>query len=125
MSVLEAELLRQMRALKLLMPEREYRFAAMHVGLGKGVKERIKEAGLKDWRFDFAWPRWKFAVEVEGGAWVGGRHTRGAGFQADLEKYHHAMRLGWDVYRCSGPLIRSGHAVGLIEQILTMARESK
>jgi hypothetical protein len=119
MSQLEETLLFQIRALKLPEPEREYRFAAHHVGgPGKGVRHRLKEAGLKDWKFDFAWPEIHFAVEVEGGAWVGGRHTRGAGFEEDLLKYHHAQAIGFSIYRCSRPLIQSGQAVLLVRRML-------
>lgn len=52
------------------------------------------------WRFDYAWPEHKIALEVEGGVWTGGRHTRGAGFLGDMEKYNEAGRLGWRVFRC-------------------------
>ena len=31
----------------------------------------------RKWRFDFAWPEHKIAVEQEGGVWIQGRHTRG------------------------------------------------
>ena len=122
MSHLEDTLLFQIRAYKLPEPEREYRFAAHHVGgPGKGVKARLKEAGLKDWRIDFAWPDARFAVEVEGGAWIGGRHTRGKGFEEDLQKYHCAMAMGWNVYRCSKPLITSGQAVMMVRKMLEAA----
>lgn len=52
------------------------------------------------WRFDFAWPEYKVALEVEGGVWVGGRHTRGSGFVKDIEKYNEAACLGWRIIRC-------------------------
>jgi very-short-patch-repair endonuclease len=51
------------------------------------------------WRFDFAWPALKIALEVDGGAWSGGRHTRGKGFIADQDKTNAAMSLGWAVFR--------------------------
>jgi hypothetical protein len=39
------------------------------------------------------------ALEVEGGVWTGGRHTRGAGFLKDVEKYNRAAVLGWRLLR--------------------------
>jgi len=39
------------------------------------------------------------AVEIEGGVWTGGRHTRGAGFRQDMEKYNEATAMGWRVFR--------------------------
>lgn len=51
------------------------------------------------WRFDFAWPLYRVAVELEGGVWSGGRHTRAAGFLGDVEKYNAAVMGGWRVLR--------------------------
>lgn len=53
------------------------------------------------WRFDFAWPMHWLALEVEGGIWTQGRHTRGTGALADLEKYSEAAILGWRVLYCT------------------------
>jgi len=123
MSGLEEALLMQMQAAKLPAPEREYRFAAHHVGLGKGIKSRLSQEALRDWRFDFAWPDFGLAVEVEGGIYVSGRHTRGYGYEMDLLKYSKAMLLGWTVYRCGKSLINSGEALETIEFIMGRARE--
>lgn len=51
------------------------------------------------WRFDWAWIGAKVALEIEGGVFTKGRHTRGAGFVRDMEKYNAATLLGWSVYR--------------------------
>lgn len=51
------------------------------------------------WRFDFAWPEYKIALEVEGGIFVYGRHTRGSGFLKDMEKYNAAAMMGWRILR--------------------------
>lgn len=53
----------------------------------------------RKWRFDFAWPDDRIALESEGGVWSQGAHTRGKHFLSDLEKYNHAASLGWIVFR--------------------------
>jgi len=57
---------------------------------------------VRRWRFDFAWPEKKVAVEIEGGQWISGRHQRPTGFAKDCEKYNAAARLGWKVLRYTG-----------------------
>lgn len=49
-------------------------------------------------RFDFAFPKHKVAVEIEGGNFVRGRHARGAGRMKDQEKHNRATRQGWRVF---------------------------
>jgi len=65
----------------------------------------------RKWRFDFAWPSLKLAVEIEGAAHAGGRHTTGSGFSADCEKYSAAAILGWSVIRATGEQVKNGQAV--------------
>lgn len=50
-------------------------------------------------RFDYAFIDKKIAVEVEGGIWIQGRHTRGLGYLKDMEKYNLATLEGWRVLR--------------------------
>lgn len=54
---------------------------------------------LRKWRADYCWPIHKVIVEVEGGVWTQGRHTRGAGFIADMAKYNAAALLGFRLLR--------------------------
>jgi hypothetical protein len=68
------------------------------------------------WRFDLAWPSMRLAVEVEGGTWAGGRHTRGAGFEADCEKYNEAALAHWTVLRVTPAMIDDGRALAVIER---------
>jgi len=51
------------------------------------------------WRFDFALPEYKIAIEIEGGIFSHGRHTRGVGYIKDLEKYNEAVMLDWRILR--------------------------
>lgn len=72
----------------------------------------------RQWRFDFAWPQRKVALEVDGGVHTGGRHTTGAGFTEDCEKVNAAVILGWRVLRVTGAHVKSGKAVGWLEELL-------
>ena len=109
---------------KLLPPNMEYRFVRDIVGDEKGVRKRIAAAGLKDWRFDLAWPTYMIAAEVEGGAFVQGRHVQGAGFREDLIKYGWAGFYGWTVYRCDAYMIKQGLAAHQLSTILKRAIRS-
>lgn len=103
MSYLEELFLQQLRAARLPEPIREHRFAPP-----------------RRWRFDVAWPYLLVACEVEGGTWVNGRHNRGSGFEADLEKYNAAVMAGWSVLRFSGAAIKSGDALRTTTLALNM-----
>lgn len=123
-SHLEAALATHIRRLLLPEPEREYRFGRVAVGdaphppAKPGVRKRLRDSGLRDWRFDFAWPEHHLAVEVEGGTWTRGRHNRGSGFAEDCEKYNAAAELGWTVLRYPGQSVLDGSAVTQIERLL-------
>lgn len=92
----------------------ESAFAAQleHAGLPAPEREFIF-APPRRFRFDFAWPVPRIAVELDGGTWIGGRHTRGSGFERDLEKLNLAALLSWTVLRFTGAHLRSGDALRL------------
>ena len=97
----EESLALQIRAVRLPEPVREHRFHT-----------------TRKWRFDFAYPAQKLAIEVEGGVWSGGRHTRGSGFTKDCEKYNAALMNGWRVYRCTPDMIKKGIVVADLSILL-------
>lgn len=66
------------------------------------------------WRFDFAWPDYGLAVEVDGGIWTRGRHTRGAGYREDCIKLNEAVLLGWRVLRVTPDMVTDGQALQYI-----------
>lgn len=87
-------------------------------GLPRPVAE-FRFAPPRRWRFDWAFTLpYLLAVEVEGGAWVGGRHTRGAGFVKDMEKYNAATLQGWKVLRVVPKQIADGSALMLVERAI-------
>lgn len=68
------------------------------------------------WRIDYSWPEIKLAVEIEGGVWMAGRHTRGAGYIKDLEKYNELSIFGWHLLRFTPAQVRNGEAISTIER---------
>lgn len=97
----ERNLVFQLRAVKLPAPECQYRFAPP-----------------RRWTFDLAWKAEMLAVEVEGGIWVRGRHTRGKGYEKDCEKYNEAALAGWRVLRFTTGQVTNGNALSVIERAL-------
>lgn len=90
-------------------PEREYRFHH-----------------TRRWRFDFAWPSERVAVEIEGGIWAKGRHSRGSGMVADMDKYNEAARLGWRVLRFTDKhLVRHNEVFDQLLDALGVKEQSK
>lgn len=51
----------------------------------------------RKFRFDYAWPSERIALEVNGGRFVGGRHNSAEGSHKDMEKMNEAACLGWRV----------------------------
>lgn len=98
----------QIRALRLPLPQIEYRFH-----------------DTRRWRFDYAWPERRLAVEIEGGTWVRGRHSRGAGMRSDAEKYNTASLMGWTVLRFTGDMVKDGSALDTVKKALQGAQEAR
>lgn len=72
----------------------------------------------RKWRADFHLIDKKILVEIEGGIWSGGRHTRGKGYLGDMEKYNAATMMGFQVIRFSTDQVKSGHAIQQIEKMV-------
>ena len=53
----------------------------------------------RQWRFDYAWPAQKVALEIDGASGSFGRHSRPGGMRADNEKINTATAMGWRVLR--------------------------
>lgn len=77
----------------------------------------------RKFRFDWAWPDHKIAVEQEGGIWrrgilgAAGAHSRPQAILRDLEKYNIAAKLGWRVFRFTPQEIRRGIAQSFMLEV--------
>jgi len=85
-------------------------------------KAEFQFAPPRMWRFDFAIASGKpggvYAIEIEGGAFTQGRHTRGAGFVKDMEKYNYAALKGWRLLRFTPQQVLKGEAIAFIKRVL-------
>lgn len=70
------------------------------------------------WRFDRAHVPSMVAIELEGGTYSGGRHTRGAGFAKDCEKYNAAQLAGWRVFRFTGAMVQDVDQLAEVKQLI-------
>ncbi len=86
-----------LRTFKVPAPEREHKFYP-----------------TRKWKSDYCWPMHKLAVEIDGGAFSGGRHTTGAGFAKDQEKRNAYAMLGYRVLTFSPREARNGKAAQLV-----------
>lgn len=69
---------------------REYKFA--------------RSIGRK-WRFDFAFEDIKLAIEIQGGTWKYGAHSRPRQYTKDCDKANYAIELGWFVLRYTSDML--------------------
>lgn len=86
-----------------------------------GIQEPMQEVKVTEkrrFRFDFAWMNEKLAVEIEGGIWIQGRHTRGVGYVKDMEKYNLAAEAGWRVLRFTPQQIKKEETYKIIQNCL-------
>ena len=77
----------------------------------------------RKWRADFFIAEYSILIEIEGSVWVQGRHTRGAGFLADMEKYNTATMQGYRVLRFSTQQVLDGSAKRFLKSWLTRSAQ--
>jgi very-short-patch-repair endonuclease len=88
-----------------------------------GMKREFRFHGTRQWRFDFAYPGIKIAVECDGGQWEknGGRHNS----DSDRDKMNNAILLGWYVLRFSGNQINKTpfECLEMVKNVIESVRE--
>lgn len=72
----------------------------------------------RNFRFDFAWPDRKIAVEVQGT-----QHRIRDRFHADIEKRALALLAGWRVLEVSGRAVRDGRAIQWLRTLMRSGKE--
>lgn len=88
---------------------------------GPPLDREYKAVPGRKYRFDFAYEPAKLLIEIHGGIWSGGRHTRGAGFAADRIKMNLALELGWLVIELTAGDINATR----VEELIKLADERR
>jgi very-short-patch-repair endonuclease len=85
---------------------------------------QYKFHATRKWRFDFSFIDQRLAVEIDGGAFIHGGHSRGAQQQKDYEKMNNAVKLGWRVLRFNTKDMADAEAVvTFVAKVLCDAKE--
>lgn len=72
----------------------------------------------RKWRFDYAIPEHKIALEVEGGVFTNGRHVRPQGFLGDVDKYNCAALMGWRLFRVTPDTLYRTRTINLLKSAI-------
>jgi very-short-patch-repair endonuclease len=93
----------------------EGEFAALWVALYPMIDlySEYRFHAQRRWRFDFAHPGAKVAIEINGGQWIKSGHSSGFGLERDYTKLNAAMSDGWSVYQLSGGMIDEANLVAI------------
>lgn len=88
--------------------------------LGAECVRELQFDAVRKWRFDYAIPSVKLAIEIDGGVWIegGGRHTRGSGWIKDQEKMNAAAAQGWRVMHFTPQQQLTSYALNCIRDAL-------
>ncbi len=82
---------------------------------GPALEREYKFHPSRKWRADYALPAAMVLIELEGGIYSGGRHTRAGGYMGDIEKYNAASMLGYTVLRLGTGQVDAAHVGEIVE----------
>lgn len=84
---------------------------------GPVLDKEVRFHPTRRWRLDYCHLATRTAIELEGGAYSKGRHTRGKGFVNDCDKYNAASMLGYTVLRLATGMVTHDRLAEIIEHI--------
>lgn len=93
--------------------------------LGARCEKEWKFHPVRKWRFDYSIPKYKIAIEIDGGVWTYGRHNRSAGYLADMEKFNAAAALGWVVLKFTPQQQYTRKTLEIIRQTIKTIRDER
>ncbi len=93
-----------------------------------GLPEPVREYRFRNdrrWRVDYCWPTAKLAVEIEGGAFLYGRHNRPASYIKDIEKYNALCLAGYHLLRFTPRQLTTGRSSEYNTRVVQDSRASR
>lgn len=87
-------------------------------GMRAAFESQVKFHAQRKWRLDYFAASYALAIELHGGTFSAGHHTRGVGFQGDREKINAASEQGITVLEFTGAMLENGTAIGQTERLL-------
>jgi hypothetical protein len=82
---------------------------------GPELQREYRFHRVRRWKADYRIG--KVLIELEGGIYTGGRHTRGDGYKKDCIKYNTATALGYTVFRLATGMVTPEHVQPIIDYI--------
>ncbi len=89
--------------------------AQWHLLNGPELEKEYRFCPGREWRADYRIGSW--LIELEGGVYSGGRHTRAKGFVEDCFKYNTAAMLGYRVIRIATGMATAHYLEQIIKEV--------
>ena len=121
---------------KKVYPDREGHFLRLWEKFAEDQSQPVRQYVFhptRKWKFDFAWPEYLVAVEIDGGLFQGGDKPQATGHRSitgvmrDMEKSNAAQLAGWLVLRFHSKDLDDHHqaVVSMVKQALKIRGEER
>ncbi len=92
---------------------------------GPALTKEYKFSAGRRWRMDYYHEATRTAIEIHGGVWTQGRHTRGRGYLEDLEKMNAAQMLGIRVLQLGTGQVDDAHVGEIADYVRRQAKGAR
>lgn len=92
-------------------------------GMGISYETEYRFHNTRKWRTDYYISDYNLAIEIEGGVYINGRHTRPSGFMRDIEKYNQLTVYGIILLRYTPRMIKKCEFTKDLDDIIGVLNE--
>lgn len=78
---------------------------------------------VRKWRIDYFFVRARVGLEVQGGIFIQGRHSRGASLLKEYEKLNEAAAMGIRMLYCTPQQLKKGEILPVLKRALGITTE--